>query len=262
MREKVIVITGGSGGIGATLAVLAASRGARLILAARREKELREVAARCGPGALAVPADVTRREDVERVLAAALARFGRVDIWVNNAGRGITKLVSELTDEDLDDMIRVNVKSALYGMQAVLPHFIGRGQGHIVNVSSMLARVPYAVQRSAYSAAKHALCALTANLRMELAERYPHIHVTSVHPGVVATDFGLNALHGGTDSHAIPGAQTAEQVAEVIAGVIERPRADVYTRPDGQRMVCDYFAAEDMGEAERRPPFVHRLPSK
>ncbi len=79
---------------------------------------------------------------------------------------------------------------------------------------------------------------------------------------MVATDFGLNALHGGTDSRAVPGAQTAEQVAEVIAGVVERPRADVYTRPDGQRMVCDYFGAEDMGEAERKPPFVHRLPTR
>ncbi len=169
MNDKVIVITGGSGGIGATFAALAAGGGAKVVLAARRERELREVAERCGPEAFAVVADVTRREEVERVLAATLARFGRVDVWVNNAGRGITRLVSELTDEDLDDMIRVNVKSALYGMQAVLPHFKERGQGHIINVSSMLARVPYAMQRSAYSAAKHALAALTANLRMELA---------------------------------------------------------------------------------------------
>lgn len=262
MRDKVIVITGGSGGIGAALATLVAGRGARQVLVARREKELREVASRCGKDALVVVADVTRRDEVERALGAALARFGQVDVWVNNAGRGITRVVSELTDEDLDDMIRVNVKSALYGMQAVLPHFKERGRGHIINVSSMLSRVPYAVQRSAYSAAKHALSALTANLRMELSERYPGIHVTSVHPGVVATDFGLNARHGGMDSRVIPGAQTPEEVAEVIAGVIERPRADVYTRPEGQRVVCEYYAAEDMGEVERRPPFVHRPPAK
>ena len=262
MREKVIVITGGSAGIGAALAAVVAGRGSRPVLVARREKELCEVAARCGPGAVAIAADVTRRAEVERVLAETLTRWGRVDVWVNNAGRGITRLVSELTDADLDDMILVNVKSALYGMQVVLPHFKERGRGHIVNVSSMLSRVPYAAQRSAYSAAKHALNALTANLRMELAERHPDIHVTTVHPGVVATDFGLNALHGGVDSRVIPGAQSAEQVAEVIAGVIERPRADVYTRPDGQRMVCDYFAAGDMGEAERRPPFVRRPPAR
>ncbi len=262
MREKVIVITGASSGIGAALAELVAGRGARPVLVARRERELRAVAERCGPEALAVVADVTRRAEVERALDEALARFGGVDAWVNNAGRGITRLVSELTDADLDDMILVNVKSALYGMQAVLPHFKERGRGHIVNVSSMLSRVPYAMQRSAYSAAKHALNALTANLRMELAERYPGICVTSVLPGVVTTDFGLNALHGGVDSRTIPGAQTAEQVAEVIGDVIERPRADVYTRTDGQRMVCDYFAADDMGEVERRPPFTPRPHSR
>ncbi len=262
MRDKVIVITGASGGIGAALAEAAAGRGARPVLVARREKELRAVAERSGPEALAVVADVTRRAEVERALAEALARFGRVDAWVNNAGRGITRLVSELTDADLDEMILVNVKSALYGMQAVLPHFKERASGHVVNVSSMLSRVPYAMQRSAYSAAKHALNALTANLRMELAERYPGIHVSTVLPGVVATDFGVNARHGGVDSRVIPGAQTAAEVAEVIAGVLERPRADVYTRPDGRRMVCDYFAADDMGAAERRPPFVRRPPAR
>ena len=73
---------------------------------------------------------------------AALARFGRIDAWVNNAGRGITRPVAELTDEDFDEMMLVNVKSALYGIQAVLPHFKERRRGHIVNVSSMLGACP------------------------------------------------------------------------------------------------------------------------
>jgi short-subunit dehydrogenase len=85
---------------------------------------------------------------------------------------------------------------------------------------------------------------------MELRAQ-PGIHVSLVHPGVVATEFGIRAMHGGVDSRSFPGAQTAEQVAEVIAGVIERPRADVYTRPEAQRAVVSYFAAEDMGETER-----------
>lgn len=255
MDDKVIVITGASGGIGAALAELAAGRGARVVLLARRERELGEVAARCGPEALPVVADATRREDVSRALVSALARFGRIDVWVNNAGRGITRLVSELADEDFDEMMLVNVKSALYGMQAVLPHFKERGRGHVINVSSMLGRMPLAVARSAYSAAKHALNALTANLRMELRPAYPGIYVSSVHPGVVATSFGVNARHGGADSRRIPGAQTAEEVAEVIAGVIEHPRADVYTRPGAQQMVVAYYAAEDMGLAEQQAPF-------
>jgi NADP-dependent 3-hydroxy acid dehydrogenase YdfG len=256
MHERVVVITGASSGIGAALAVLVSQRGAHPVLLARREQELRAVAARCVGDTLPIVTDVTRREDVQRALTAALARFGQIDVWVNNAGRGITRLVSELTDGDLDEMMRVNVKSALYGIQAVLPHFKERGRGHLLCVSSVLGRVPFAIQRSAYSAAKHALNALVADLRVELRASAPGIQVSNIHPGVVATDFGLNALHGGADSRAFPGAQTPEEVAAVIADVIDHPRADVYTRPEAQELVVSYFAAPDMGEVERRPPFV------
>ena len=252
MKDQVVVITGASGGIGAALARLAGSRGAFVVLAARRAVELGEVAAQSGADALAVVADVTRREEVEHVLVAALTHFGHVDVWVNNAGRGITKPVSALTDDEFDEMMRVNVKSALYGMQAVLPHFQGRGRGHLINVSSMLGRVPFAPQRSAYNAAKHALNALTASLRIELRERWPGIHVSTVSPGVVATEFGVHALGGGMDSRQVPNAQPAEEVAAVIADLIEKPQADVYTRPGLRENVAAYFAAEDMGAAEAR----------
>jgi NADP-dependent 3-hydroxy acid dehydrogenase YdfG len=250
MKDKVVVITGASGGIGEALAELVAKRGARVVLVARRQKELAEVAGRCGADALAVPGDVRVRSDVQRAFEQAVSRFGAVDVWVNNAGRAISRNVSELTDEDIDEMMRVNVKSVVYGMQAVLPHFKERKRGHIINVSSMLGRVPFAPIRSAYSAAKHAMNALTANLRMELRVDFPDIHVTAVHPPVVKTDFGLNALHGGPDNRAMPNGQTREEVAEVIAGVIESPRADVYTRPGAQQMVLGYFGAEDMAVAE------------
>jgi len=260
MKDKVIVITGASGGIGAALARLTGGRGARVALAARRAEELGAVAAQSGPDALALVADVTRRGEVEHLLDAALARFGHVDVWVNNVGRGITKPVSALTDAEFDEMMLVNVKSALYGMQAVLPHFQGRGRGHIINISSMLGRVPYIATRSAYCAAKHALNALTANLRMELRERWPDIHVSTVSPGVVATEFGVHALGGGPDSRQMPNAQPAEEVAEVIAGLIEHPQADVYTRPRLREWAVSYFAAEDMGAAEAQMPAARRAP--
>lgn len=253
MKDRVIVITGASGGIGAALAERAGRAGARVVVAARRQRELEAVAARSGPQALAVVADVTRRDAVGRVLDAALSRFGGVDVWVNNAGRGITRSVRELTDDDLDEMMRVNVKSALYGMQAVLPHFQQRGRGHLINVSSMLGRVPRVPPRAAYSAAKHALDALTSCLRQELREAYPGIHVSIVLPGVVATEFGVHALHGGRDSRLIPGAQPVEEVAEVIADLIEHPRPESYTRPGMQEQVGRYFAAEDVGAAEGPP---------
>jgi NAD(P)-dependent dehydrogenase (short-subunit alcohol dehydrogenase family) len=115
--------------------------------------------------------------------------------------------------------------------------------------------------RSAYSAAKHALNALTASLRLELRAEFPDIHVSTVSPGVVATEFGVHALGGGPDSRTLPGAQPLEQVVEAIAALIERPRADVYTQPGHRQMVVDYFAAEDMGDAESRPPFLPPRPA-
>ena len=96
--DKVDVITGASGGIGAALGETLAARGARLVLVARREPELRAVAARCGANAHVTIADMTARAEVQRVVAETLQRFGRIDVWVNNVGRGISRLPSVLTD--------------------------------------------------------------------------------------------------------------------------------------------------------------------
>jgi NAD(P)-dependent dehydrogenase (short-subunit alcohol dehydrogenase family) len=254
LQDRVLVVTGASAGIGAALARLASSRGARMVLAARREPELHEVARSLAGECLVEVADVTRRAEVDRLLARAIERFGHVDAWVNNAGRGISRPVAVLTEDEFDEMMRVNVKSALFGMWAVLPHFQARGEGHIVNVSSMLGRVPYASVRSAYCAAKHALNALTACLRVDLARTHPRIHVSTVSPGVVATDFGLRALGGGVDSRRLPGAQSADEVAAVIVDVLEHPQADVYTAPGRREMVVAYFAAEDMASVEAKWP--------
>jgi len=250
--EKVIVVTGGSAGIGAAFARLAAKKGARLVLAARRERELQEVAGECGPEALIVVADVTRRADVERIRDQALARFGRIDVWINNAGRGISRPAAELTDDDIDQMMLVNFKAPLYGVQAVLPHMKERGSGHIINVSSMLGRIPFASVRAGYSAAKHALMSLTANLRMDLRAQYPGILVSAFLPGVVATDFGLNALHGGPDSRTLPFAQPVEEVAAALWNLVEKPRAEGFTRPHAQKMLIDYYGAADIAEPESK----------
>jgi NADP-dependent 3-hydroxy acid dehydrogenase YdfG len=241
-KNEVVVVTGASAGIGAALAREIARHGGSLVLAARRADKLHEVASSLAAPCAVVAADVTRRDDVARVLSTALQRFGGVDAWVNNAGRGISRHVAELTDDDIDAMIRDNVKSALYGMQAVLPHFKERRRGHVINVSSMLARTPYASFRSAYSAAKHALNSLGENLRMDLAKDFPDVHVTTVMPGPVATDFGVNALGGGVDSRTLPGSQSPDEVASVIADVIATGRrGDVYTRPDAIERVVKYL---------------------
>jgi NADP-dependent 3-hydroxy acid dehydrogenase YdfG len=243
IQDKVVVITGASGGIGAALAELLAQRGAWVGLVARRREALEGVAAHCGGRAHPMVADATQRPEVRRVVQESLARFGRIDVWVNNVGRGITRMPSELTDDDIDGMILLNVKTALYGTQEVLPHFKERGSGQVVNISSMLGRVPLPAFRSAYNGSKHFLNALTENFRTEVQSTHPGIVFTLVSPGVVRTDFGRNALHGGPDSTRLPDSQRVEDVAEVIAGVIDSPRPDVYTRTGAHARVVEYFSA-------------------
>ena len=238
--SPVAVITGASAGIGAALAhTLAPTH--RLVLVARRADALAAVNESLPQPALAIAADVTSRTEVERIVRETLAHYGRLDVWVNNVGQGITKNPSELTDDDLDDMMRVNVKSALYGMQATLPHFKAQGRGHVINVSSMLGRIPMALFRSAYSASKHFLNALTANFRQEVQATHPDIQYSIVSSGVVRTEFGLNARHGGPDSRSLPESQSAEEVADVIAKVVQDRRADVYSRPGMEGWVAKHY---------------------
>lgn len=245
MESKVVVITGASSGIGAALARLLGAAGHRMVLAARRKKELEEVAESAGKEAVYQVTDVTRREDVERLKETALEKCGRVDVWMNNAGRGISIPVLELSDEHVDEILNVNLKSAIYGMQAIVPVFKQQTKGHLINISSFLGRVPLVTVRSIYSAAKAALNVLTANLRMDLRLDFPDIHVSLVMPGVVATEFRKNVIGGSTAWQPgrgtnLPQAQTAEEVAEVIASLIEHPRSEVFTNPANEAIAQRY----------------------
>ena len=252
----VVVVTGGSGGIGESLAKLLASKGNKVLIVARREEELKRVQQESGENVQYFVGDVTKREDVENALKKAIETFGKVDVWVNNAGRGINKSVLELQDEDIDDMITVNVKSALYGMQVAARYFISQEskEGQIVNVSSVLGRIPFAGIRSAYSAAKHALNSLSANLRTDLKKTYPNIVVSTVSPGPVATDFGINVKYGGPDSRLNPHTQTPDEVADVIYGAIQSKEIDVYTRPVYQENVINYLNNIGTFETEKFYP--------
>ena len=237
-----MVVTGASSGIGAAAAEHLAGLDMSVVLVARRLDALEEVAARSGGRAFPIAGDMTIRSEVRRVVGETLRRFGVIDVWINNVGRGLTRAPSELTDDDVDAMVRVNIMSALYGMQEVLPHMKSRNAGQIINVSSMLGRLPFVVNRSAYCGAKHFLNALTATFRLEVQATHPGIQVTLVSPGVVRTEFGRNALHGGPDSRELPESQGAEEVAAVIAEVIETRQPDVYTRPGAQARVASYYS--------------------
>src|SRR5258706_7398921 len=257
--HRVVVITGASAGIGAAIASELGRRGDSLVLAARGADALQRVAAGLPSPARVVTADVTRRGDVERLRDEAIAAFGHVDVWINNAGKGILRPVLELTDEDVDEMIDINVKSALYGMQAIAPHFMERGRGHIVNVSSFLGRVPVAPPRSAYSAAKAALNTLTANLRVDLQRTHPGIQVSLVMPGLVSTDF---ARHARGSTGATPAGpvgspmkpQTPDEVATIVADLLDQPVAELYTNPASRALAAHYFDDVERFEAESRRP--------
>lgn len=248
--KRVIVITGASRGIGRALALRLAENGEYLMLAARTYSELNQVARKCGRDTFAFTTDVTRRQDVVRLFDETLRTFGHIDVWINNAGVGIQRHVLDLTDDDIDQMIDLNLKSALYGMQIVTPYFISQGKGHIINISSGLSRVPWVSERSAYSAAKAALNNITANLRMDLRKIAPEVKVSLLLPGAVATEFPGSALHANPDQTIAQNRQAVEEVVEVIVNLIESPVAEVYTDPTQRQRMIDYFS--DVEAFERK----------
>jgi NADP-dependent 3-hydroxy acid dehydrogenase YdfG len=236
MNKKVIVITGASGGIGAALAKQLGAQGHQVVIAARRQAELRQVAEQAGSKIVSVVTDVTRRKDMEQLRDLAIKGFGYIDVWVNNAGLGTAKRVMELTEGDFDELINVNLKSVFYGIQTIIPHFQQRGKGHLINISSFLGRVPYLPFTSIYSAAKSAVNALTGNLRSDLKEAYPDIHVSLVMPGIVSTEFSRHSIGAKLTTHPDrqkirENAQSAEEVARIIASLIENPVDEIYTNP-------------------------------
>lgn len=194
LSGRVAVVTGGSTGIGHGIALGMAKAGANVVLAARSAGALdaaREEVAAYGNGVLAVAADVTRREDVQRLVANAIDAFGQVDILVNNAGAtfGATfrrAPLLDLTDRDIDDNLALNFRSMLVCAQAFVPHMIGRGSGAIINISSIAGRDhdhPTA-GFGVYPAAKAAIISLTKCMAVEWA---PQVRVNCIAPGVIDT---------------------------------------------------------------------------
>jgi NADP-dependent 3-hydroxy acid dehydrogenase YdfG len=256
-----VVITGASSGIGAALARGMAAEGHTVVLAARREGKLNAVARDCGANATVVPTDCTVRAQVTRLREKAVATMGHIDVWVNNAGRGIGRKVEELSEPEFDEMMAINVKAALWGIQAVLPHFVERRKGHIINVSGFLGRVPLASQRSAFSAAAAALASLSANLRMDLKNTQPDIHVSVIFPGLVGETGFADAVVGSkfAPSGKMP-SQSAEEVADIIEGIVEQPRPEVYTSPVLRALLRQYQQDVEAFESAMAPSPVLQAP--
>lgn len=214
--ERVAVVTGASKGLGAAIARRFAREGIRVVACARTEDKLRQVAESDPDRILPVPCDVTQSQQVKRVIDTALEHFGRIDISVNNAGLGRFGKVHELSEEDWDEMMAVNLKGAFLACKYAIPHLI-RQKGHIVNISSVAGTVTFP-GGGGYCASKFGLMALSDVLTQELK---PHeVKVCTLCPGSILTEFGA----------AKPYALKPEQVAETVWQMVSAPAGVIYNQ--------------------------------
>lgn len=232
LQNQVIVITGASSGIGLVTARMAAQRGAKLVLAARNEEALSQLAQEIrskGGQAIYVVADVGQEEDVNYIADAAIAEFGGFDTWVNNSGVSIFGYCQEVTIPDMKRMFDTNFWGVVYGSRAAVKHFEERkSKGALINVGSFLGDRVAPVQ-STYSASKHALHGWTDALRMELEYEKSPVSVTLIHPGRIDTPYNEHARNYMPKQPAHRGMiYPPEAVAEAILYSAEHPKRDMF----------------------------------
>lgn len=193
---RTVVITGASSGIGLASALTFARRDERVVLAARGREALDDAAAACaeaGGEVLVVPTDVADAAQVEQLAAAAEGRFGRIDVWVNNAAVAMFGRFEELPPDDVARLLAVNINGYAWGAQSALRRFRRQGFGTLVNVGSANGRIGSPLTTS-YVMSKFAISALSESLRMELVGE-PRIHVCTVLPAPIDTPLWSNAAN-------------------------------------------------------------------
>lgn len=225
-QGKVAVVTGASMGIGEAIARRLAQEGATVVLTSRDQTRVQ--AARDAIGiperTLAVVCDVRKAADMHRLAKDVQERFGKLDIWVNNAGYGLRDTVSAMDPEAMRELFETNLFGALHGMQAAGALMLQQGEGVIVNISSVAGHIPLP-NGGAYSASKFAMNALGKAARVELADR--GVRVMTVCPGYIDTQFARNRLRGNeaVDLREKPAGVTADVVAEAtLRGILSRKR--------------------------------------
>lgn len=235
IRDRVVVVTGASSGIGRATALTFADHGCALALAARREGALSQVAQQCqarGGQALVVPTDVSDAEAVQELARRAVAAYGRIDVWVNDAALTVFGPFQEVPLQDFRRVLDVNVMGYVHGARAALPLMRDQGHGVLINVSSVVGVVsqPYT---QAYGMAKFAIRALSASLRQELwLDGARGVRVCTVLPAVIDTPlFDHAANYTGREVVAMPPVYTPDRVAGTVLGVVRRPRREVVTGP-------------------------------
>lgn len=242
IKGKVIVITGASSGLGAAAVRHLGAQGAVIALGARRADRIEALAAdltRAGGQALALPTDVTRCADVQRLVDTAVQRFGRLDVIINNAGVMPHSLLARRKVEDWERMIDVNIKGVLYGIAAALPHMQRQGDGHIINVASVAGH-KVRPGSTVYAATKHAVRVISEGLRQEVKPW--NIRTTIISPGIVDTELPnsitepdvAEATRKNYASLAIPADAFARAVAYAISEPAEVDVNEILFRPARQ----------------------------
>jgi NAD(P)-dependent dehydrogenase (short-subunit alcohol dehydrogenase family) len=229
LRGAVVAVTGASAGIGRESVLAFARAGALEALAA----EVRAL----GAEILVVQTDVGEVDEVKRFVQAAVDRFGRLDVLVNNAGYGVRGKVEETPLSAYERLMRVNYLGTVYGCLAAVPIMRGQGAGVIINVSSIVGHRSLPTG-GAYAATKAAQISLTEALRVEL--RGTGVHACTVHPIGTQTEFGeVAARESGTDDvvGAVGPQQSARTVADAIVRCAQRPRPEVYPYPLSRAIV-------------------------
>lgn len=262
LKDQVVVITGGTSGIGLATAKRAAARGARVVLSSRNQPELQETVAaieQSGGIARSVVGDVSNGEDVERLAATAVEEFGALDTWVNNAGVSFYGRLTEVAIDDMRRLFEVNFWGTVYGARAAVPRMRGTG-GALINVGSVLSDRAIPLQ-GAYSASKHAVKGFTDSLRMELEEEGAPISVTLVKPSAIDTPYYQHAKnYMGVEPKPPAPVYAPEVVANAILRAAEHPIRDITIGGGGRLLTAlgsalprltDFYMERAMFDAQR-----------
>lgn len=241
IKDKVVIVTGASSGIGEATALLLSGRGAKLVLGARRSDRLQSLVNRiasAGGEAVYAPTDVTRRADLSNLVELACERYGKLDVLINNAGIAPISHLDDLRVEDWEEMIDVNIKGVLYGIAAALPVFRKQGFGHFINTASTAGLITKPTM-AVYSATKFAVRAISEGLRQEAGEK---LRVTLITPGFVRTNLADSMTNeavkaqsaSAMDKMAIPPAAIASAIAFAIEQPADVDVGEIVIRPTAQ----------------------------
>lgn len=250
---RVVVITGASSGIARATALRFAAQHTRLVLASRRAGALGRLAELCeqrGAEAIAVPTDVTSEHEVNALAAAAVERFGRIDVWVNAAAVSVYSPLLTMPVDDFRRVLDVNVMGYVYGARAALNQMVAQDSGVLINVASLLGEIPQPYT-APYGMSKAAVRALGVTLRSELALQGSHVHVATVLPPTIDTPFFQHAAnYVGREVVALPPVYPVELASKAIVRLAEKPRREVVLSHTGRVLFRQHHRTPAAGESE------------